>query len=90
MRERLFEASQRSSARVSARRTRRSSKGLCSWFIATSSTQSHGLSCTVIFGPSAATSVSRSAGLKPRNWMCARSPRMAATWAELELMKIAR
>ncbi len=58
--------------------------------MATRSTQSHGLSCTVIFGPSACTRLSRSAGLKPRNWMCARSPRIAATWADDELMNSAR
>ena len=77
-------------ARVSARRTRLSSQGLRSWFIATSSTQFHGLSCTVTFGPSAFTSVSRSAGLKPRNWAWARSARIAATWAEDDDMKMAR
>ena len=54
------------------------------------STQSQGLSCTVILGPSACTRLSRSAGVKPRNWMWARSPRTAATWAEEELMKSAR
>ena len=69
-------------ARVSARRTRLSSNGFRSWFIVTSCTQFQGLSCTVIFGPSACTRASRSAGLKPRNWMWARSPRMAATWAD--------
>ena len=90
MRDRLLDASQRSSASVSARRTRLSSNGLWSWFMATIIAQSHALSCTVILLPSACTSVSRSDGLKPRNWMCARSPRMAATWAALELMKIAR
>ena len=47
-------------------------------------------SCTVIFGPSAVTRASRSAGLKPRNWMCARSPRMAATWADDDDMKMPR
>ena len=67
---------------VSARRTRLSSNGFFSWFIATSCTQFQGLSCTVILLPSAGTRLSRSAGLKPRNWMWARSPRMAATWAD--------
>ena len=52
--------------------------------------QSQGLSCTVIFGPSACTRLSRSGGLKLRNWIMARSPRTAATWAEEEEMKIAR
>jgi len=52
--------------------------------------QFHGLSCTVILLPSAATRESRSAGVKPRNWMWARSPRTAATWAEALGMKMAR
>ena len=52
--------------------------------------QFHALSCTVILLPSAATRESRSAGVKPRNWIMARSPRMAATWAEALGMKMAR
>ena len=54
---------------MSARRTRLSSKGFFSWFIATSSRQSQGLSCTVIFVPERLHELSRSAGLKPRNWI---------------------
>jgi hypothetical protein len=52
--------------------------------------QFQGLSCTVILLPSALTSESRSAGVKPRNWIMARSPRIAATWADELGMKIAR
>ena len=40
--------------------------------------------------PSVATMLSRSAGLKPRNWMCAWPARMAATCADDDLMKTAR
>ena len=58
--------------------------------MATSIEQSHGLSCTVIFGPSAPMRLSRSAGLKLRNWMWARSPRIAATCADDELTNSAR
>ncbi len=66
---------------MSARRTRLSSKGFFSWLMATMRMQSQGLSWTVILSPSAALRVSRSLGLKPRNWMWARSPRISATWA---------
>ena len=90
MRERAFEPDQRSSARVRARRTRRSSKGLFCWFRATWIEQFHGLSWTVSLLPSAATRESRCCGLKPRNWIMARSPRMAETCAAASGMKMAR
>ena len=54
-------AFQRSIASESARRTRGSSNGFFCVLNVTSSTLSHGLSCTVILSPSAATSRSRSA-----------------------------
>jgi hypothetical protein len=58
--------------------------------MATHAAQSQGLSCTVIFLPRAPTRVSRSAGANPRNWMCARSARTAATCEAESFMKIAR
>ena len=90
MRESALEPAQRSRASVSARRTRLSSNGFFFWFIATWIEQFHGLSCTVILLPSACTSCRAAAGVKPRNWIIARSPRMAATWAPASWMKIAR
>ena len=67
-----------------------SSNGFFCWFMATWMEQFQALSCTVSLGPSAATIESRSAGVKPRNWIMARSPRTAATCAEALGMKIAR
>ena len=81
MRESTREPSQRSIASVSARRTRLSSNGFFSWLNASTAWQFHGLSWIVTLGPSAWARVSRSPGVKPRNWMCARSLRIAATWA---------
>ena len=66
---------------MSARRTRLSSNGFFSSLGVTWIEQFQGLSCTVILLPSALTRESRSAGVKPRNWIMARSPRMAATCA---------
>ena len=51
---------------------------------------SQGLSCTVIWLPRAWTRVSRSGGEKPRNWIIARCPRIAATCVDDSLTKIAR
>src|SRR5262249_2612109 len=85
-----LDPSYRSRASESARRTRLSSNGFFWWLMATMRMQSHGLSWTVILSPSAVLSVSRSAGEKPRNWMWARSPRIAATWADEDEMKRAR
>jgi hypothetical protein len=90
MRESAFEPLQRSRASESARRTRLSWKGFFSWFMASWIEQFQGLSCTVILLPSAATSASRSAGVKLRNWIMARSPRMAATCAEALGTNVAR
>ena len=75
---------------MSARRTRLSSKGFFSWLMATSDMQSHGLSCTVIFGPSAghqgvAVGRAEAAELDVRALA-----RMAATCADEDEMKSAR
>ena len=75
---------------MSARRTRLSSKGFFSWLMTTIRMQSQALSWTVILFPSAWTRLSRSAGLKPRNWMWPRSPRIIATCADDELTNTAR
>ena len=85
-----FDPFQRSTARVRARRTRGSSQGFFSWCGTTQSAQSHGLSLTVIFEPSAPTRTSRAVGLNARNSMSARSPRTAAMRAAVLGMKIAR
>ena len=58
--------------------------------MATRMTQCQGLSWTVILLPWACTMLSRSEGLKPRNWAWARSPRTAATMADDDVMKMAR
>ncbi len=58
--------------------------------MATIRMQSQADSWTVILSPSAAFRLSRSFGVKPRNWMCARSPRTAATCAAESRTKMAR
>src|SRR5262249_37461129 len=73
-----------------ARRARLSSYGFFCSLGVTPIEQFHGLSCTVILLPAAATMASRSAGVKLRNWIMTRSPRTAATCAEALGMKIAR
>src|SRR6266404_2826925 len=69
---------QRSTARVSARRTRTSSNGFFLWFGVTSRPQFQSLVCTVILSPSAPTNSSRAAGGRPRNSIAARSLRIAS------------
>src|SRR2546428_9378900 len=90
MRDSALDPSHRSRARVRAQRTRLSSYGFFCSLGVTPMEQFHALSCTVILPPSALTRLSRSAGVKLRNWIMARSPRTAATWAEALGMKMAR
>src|SRR5262245_28794973 len=70
---------QRSIAKVSARRTRASSKGFRLWFGVTIRAQFQSLVCTVILSPSAPTSSSTADGGKLRNSRAARSARIAST-----------
>src|SRR5215472_15559636 len=70
---------QRSSAKVSARRTRTSSRGFLLWFGVTIRAQFQSLVCTVILSPSAPTSSSTAVGGKLRNSIAARLLRIAST-----------
>src|SRR5215831_4660881 len=70
---------QRSIAKVSARRTRASSKGFRLWFGVTIRAHFQSLVCTVTLSPSAPTSSSTAEGGKLRNSIAARSLRIAST-----------
>ena len=85
-----LDISYRSIASVSARRTRLSSKGFLSWLSAIQLVQSHELSWKRTRSPRAFWSCSFSPGVMVRNWVTARSPRMAAICAAEDFTKVAR